>query len=188
MSYASVEQLRAYLPQVASGSANDVLLQAVLDRATEIVDLELAFSFAGYGTKAAKDVRAEGGEYLNLPGHKAASVTTVYAVSSKGASYESTSEITDFEELEDGRLYYCTGWTQGGWYRVTAEYGYGTVPEAIVEVTLQVAINIWRSRDATGTTIGPDGQGQVSVNRALTWNQRSIIDRVRGTYLGVVCA
>ncbi len=190
MSYATVVQLRAYLPQVATGATIDTALQVILDRAYDIVNLALGFTFAAASAAAAKDVRAQGGQYFDLPAHTIGSVTVVSEVNFKGTAYESTEILTDFDELEDGRLWRSVGWEPGEWYRVTAPWGYGVAPAAIVEVELELAVNLWRSKDRGmfSDVIGVEGGGAVGYTRALTNQQKMIIDQVRARTLGVVIA
>lgn len=190
MAYATLDQLYDYLPQLEQGE-HDAVLNDILDRATKIVDRVLGFQFADYGAvAAAKDVRHTQGQYLELPRYQAGSIASVYEVDGRGTSSETTTEITEFVEEEDGRLYRDEGWTRGAWYRIEARWGYGPPPDDIVEVTLEVAVNIWRGRDASqwSASIGVEGQGSVSYNRALTWAQRSIIEAVRTRYQGVIHA
>lgn len=193
MSYATVAQLREYLGQVATGAAQDAKLQTILDRATVIVDGALGFGFAAYGEEASeRDVSGSRDLYLRLPAYEAGSVATVAAVYGRGTSYESTGEVSDWlaeEELRPYRLYCEHGWPER-WYRVTAIWGYGPAPADVVEVEIEVAVNIWRGRDASmwQSEVGAGGEGGMSFNRALTWAQRSIIDAVRAQYLGVVHA
>lgn len=190
MSYASVAQLRQYLSQLEAGAEVDALLQAVLDRAEDIIDDELTFSFAPWGEATAKDVQASGnpGGWLELPAHEQGSVTAVYEISGRGLESETMDEITEFVEEQDGRLYYHSGWTPNAWYRVTAIWGYGPAPDAIIEVELEVAINLWMGKDARnlGATVGVEGGGATPVNRALSWPQRDAIAGVRRRYLGLV--
>jgi hypothetical protein len=186
MSYATIADLREYLDQVEAGAAVDAFLQRVLDRAEEVVDGYLTFSFAAYGEASAKDVRAQGGEYLEVPGHEQGSVASVYLVRNKDASYESTSEVTDYGEMEDGRLYRDIGWAPGRWYRVTAEWGYGAAPADVVEVELRVGVNIWQGRAAMqwSNSLGVEGSGSVTYSRALTGAEKSMLDAVRYRVLG----
>jgi len=194
MTYAAISKLRAapYLKQVAVGATPDADLQAVLDRAEEIVNDALGFVFAAWALAATtRDVECRhGGRWLELPYHKAASVTAVKAISGRGTTDESTETITDWLEESDGRLYADAGHSSTTWYRVTAIWGYGPAPANIVEAELEIAVNIWMGGDAGNSqnTVGVDGQGARSFNRALTWAQRSIIDGVRARYLGVVHA
>ena len=194
MAYATITQLREYLGQVATGATEDAKLAAVLDRATAIVNGALGFSFAPYTAAAsALDVQSNGGVYLEVPAYQAGSITTIYEVSSRGTSAESTTLVSDWLAEETFRpylVYRNGGWPDGTWYRITAKWGYGAPPADIVEVTLEVAVNIWRAKDASfgQSELGVQGGGSVSYNRALTWGQRSIIEMVRTAYLGIVYA
>lgn len=189
MSYNTTTTLRTYLPQVATGATNDAILQAVLNRAYDIVNGALGFTFAAWASAVStKDVMAVTGPWLLLPGHKAASTTLVKLISGRGTMSESLETITGWVEEEDGRIYNYDGWRLDRWYRVSAIWGYGPAPDSIIEVELECAVNIWRGRDASSwqSDVGAGGDGAVSFNRALTWAQRSIIDSIRTRYLGVV--
>jgi hypothetical protein len=189
MAYATAEQLRGYLEQV--DASEDAFLETILERATTIVDGVLRFSFAAYGAASDEDVYCDGTSiYLDLPQHEAASVSAVAQISGKGTSSETTEAVTDYEELGDGRLYREAGWTKGVWYRVTAAWGYGPAPEDVVEVTLEVARNIYLGRNTSSTSnvVGANGEGAVQYNRALTWAQLSVLENVRALYLGPVHA
>lgn len=184
-SYATVAQLREILTQAPTGVAGDALLQGALDRATDIIDGQLGFSYAAFGVAAPKDVRAVGtSEYLDLPAHQSSGVTAVSAVYSKGQTSETTDTITDYDEMDDdisgdGRLWRALGWTKGQWYRVTATWGYGTAPTAIVEVCLELAVNLYGARDSKQISDVVGVEGAVGYNRALTNRQRMVIDDCR---------
>lgn len=186
MAYARVADLRQYLgniPQVTG----DYLLAEVLDRATDIVNDELGFEFAAYGTAADKDVwSGAGGSILYLPAYEAGSLASVALVTSRGATSETETAVTDYVEDERWRLYRDVGWTAWSWYRVEAEWGYGAAPPAIVQVTLELAVNIWRGRDAMQGqgSLGPADGGTVQYRRNLTWDQRHKIAKVRAKYPG----
>lgn len=190
MAYATLAELREMLVQVPEGSDNDTLLGKMLDRATAIVDRALGFSFAAYGASAtAKDVRARvTGDYLYLPIYLAGSVASVYSVSDKARSTESTTLVSSWVAEEDERPYRLyrggDGWWRGTWYRVTAKWGYGPAPEDIKLVTLELAVNLWGSRDSRmiSDVVGVEGGGAVGYNRALTNRQRLIVDDVRTQY------
>lgn len=183
--YASVAQLRRYLTQVGTGADVSTILTDCLNEATSIIDGELGYSYSAYGAAAAKDVYLEvPSRYLRLPAHEIASTSTVsavYLVTDKGASSEGTTELTDWEELEDGRLWYGAGWPGDSWYRVTAKWGYGAAPAALAHVCIEIAINLWSSRDARqiSDVVGAEGGGAVGYNRSLTNRQRMVIDQCR---------
>ena len=178
--YGTVAQLREYLTQVPTGSVADALLQSCLDRATDTVDGAMGFAWTAYREAAAKDVRAEANsEYLTLPAHQVGGVTAVAWLTGKGTIYACTEAMTDYEELEDGRLWRSEGWMRREWYRVTAPWGNGPVPASLVEVCLELAINIWGSRDSKQISDVVGVEGAVGYNRALTNRQRMIIEDCR---------
>ena len=188
MAYASVAQLREYLKDLPASDETDDLLEAILERATALVDGELGFGFASYGYTASEtDVYSgAGGKWLYLPAYQSGSLEDVALVSSRGTDDEDTDAETEYVEESRYRLYRDVGWLPWRFYRVSAVWGYGEAPEAIVEVTLQVAVNIWRGRDAMqwSSSLGAEGGGAVSYQRALSWAQRSIIERVKTQYPG----
>jgi len=188
MAYASVAQLREYLKDLPASDETDDLLEAILERATALVDGELGFAFAAYGYTASEiDVYSgAGGKWLYLPAYQSGSLGDVALVSSRGTDDEDTEAETEFVQESRYRLYRDVGWLPRRYYRVSAVWGYGEAPEAIVEVTLQVAVNIWRGRDAMqwSSSVGAEGGGAVSYQRALSWAQRSIIERVKTQYPG----
>jgi hypothetical protein len=184
--YGTLARLRAeHLTQVPTGATNDALLIQALTSATALVDNALGFGFATYGAATAKDVRHAGvSDTWDIPAHEVASVTTVLEIYSKGATSESTEAITDFDELDDGRLYYATGWEHQQWYRVTAKWGAGAAPEEIIKIAMQLAVDLWHGRDARGSADmqNIEGPGAATVQRAFTWQQYQVLQQVRREY------
>lgn len=168
--------------------ATDALLQKVLDRATGIVRgamrsllADPTFDWAAYGAASTKIVRGTIGEYLTLPSHQAGSVTLVEQVASTNPTSYST--IAD-EWLQegDGRLYRPGRWWPSDRYRVTAVWGYGPdVPEQAVEVVLELAVNIWRSRDKGGFSevVGAEGGGAIRAVAGPTKQQQATLENLR---------
>lgn len=187
MAYATVAELKRYMPQVTD-SGEDPFLSTVLDRATDMVDDHLGFSFAAHGATATeRDVwSGNGGDYLLLPAYKAGSLASVYLVTDRGGdSEDDTTEVDDYTEDERWRLWRAAKWPRRAWYRCSAIWGPGTAPESIKEVTIEIAVNIWRGRDAGAfDRSGAEGGGSIAYARALTWSQRSAIDRVRMQFWG----
>lgn len=174
--------------------ALDAVLSDCLDRASGIVRgamrsllADPAFDYAAYTTATAQIVRGWGGQYLAIPAHQIGTVTIVsYEAGSNPATFTALN-TNEWDEMSDGRLYRAVGWSgsYGGGqtrYEVTANWGYGaTVPPSIVEVTLEVAVNIWRSRDKGGftDTIGVDGSGATVQVSGLTNLQRQVLTAER---------
>lgn len=158
------------------------LLQACLDRATETVRGQLralladpTFDWAAWPSATTKIVLGVLGEYLYLPPHQAASVSLVeYMSATNPVAYTA---IADQWLEEDGRLWRAAGWLPQR-YRVTAVWGYGpTVPAQVVEVVLELAVNIWRSRDKGGFSevVGVEGGGAVRAVAGLTKQQQATL-------------
>lgn len=185
-SYATVADLREYLPQAPTGAVEDAKLQDALDEATDTINNYLGFSFAAYGVAAARDVRQPGtSEYLYLPAYQAGSITAVAEVTSKATTSEATEAITDYvaDELERPyRLFRGVGWTKDHWYRVTASWGYGEAPAAVQRICKEVAVTMYLTRDRGSLAQGVEGGGAVVRPYALSSDQRGRLDQVRTQY------
>ncbi len=187
--YATVDQLREMLPQVAAGAANDLLLVSMLERATRVAEGRLGFQFAEYGAAASKDfVGQTTGQVLVIPAHQAGSVTAIAELECKGMTSEWSTALTEWVELAEeisagARLFRYAGW-RTGWFRATAVWGYGPAPAEVVEVVLELAVNLWRGRDRGmwSDVVGVEGGGAVGYVRALTNQQRMVLDDVRARY------
>lgn len=158
------------------------LLQSCLDRATETVRGQMralladpTFDWAAWPSASTKIVTGVPGEYLYLPSHQAASVSLVEYMSATNPVAYTT--ITDQWLEEDGRLWRAAGWLPQR-YRVTAAWGYGpTVPAQAAEVVLELAVNIWRSRDKGGFSevVGVEGSSAMRVVAGLTKQQQATL-------------
>lgn len=187
--FASLGQIQAYLPQT-DASSEDVLTEC-LTRATDIVRQAMraclgdgAFDYVAFGTASTKIVLGTRGPYLSIPPHQAGSVTLVEELS--GIDPETYTALTDQWLQENGFLYRLAGWHRSlsgfpARFRVTAVWGYGaTVPAAIEELTLELAVNIWRQKDAGlfQTTIGADGGGSLRYVGGLNKQQLMMLESV----------
>ena len=211
--YITAADIQAYLDQL-SLEANDEseLLDSVAERATSIVDAALDFQFDCYDdAPSVQRVAARPGPWLFLPAHELGSVTSVTRtvgedVIDYAGKWEPVVErygrVHRLLAVADG---YEWDWSQpeaveatcGVWlprggrrrvaYDVTAAWGYGPPPPSIVEVTLEVAVNIWRSKDSGGfaENIGVQSGGAVSIAQhvaGLSGSQQAIVDAVRRQY------
>lgn len=173
--------------------ATDALLQSCLDRATDVVRQALraaladpSFDWAAYPAASAAIVRGVSGEYLRIPPHQAGSVSLVEYES--GWSPATYAALPD-QWLEEGQFLYRAGrWSPHQRYRVTAVWGYGpTVPESVVQLTLELAVNIWRSRDKGGFTeiVGVEGSGGIRQIAGLNKQQVLVVESVRNQLIQV---
>jgi hypothetical protein len=192
MAYATVDQLRAYLKQAGLTAANDDLFEDILDRATAIIDGELGYSFdtAAAGTEV---VRGDGTDYLKpsaftvVTGVTAPTGYTVPDYIVKDGHLVVTRDgITGSWYAREG-LYaytlaypYAGGWQPGVPYTVAGTFGYSAVPADIVEATLEIAIRIWRAKDAAfSDVVGVEGGGAVGYNGSLPAMVKRILDNHR---------
>lgn len=193
MAYASVDDIREYLPQVETSGATEVLLEAVLDRATKIIDTELGFAFgtAAIGTRV---VYGDGTDYLLPPAFVTGSVTAIttltgYTVPSyveqEGMLVVKTvagviAPIYSYPTLTGFRG--VGGWLSGVPYTVAATFGYTSVPKDIVEACLEIAVRLWRARDAGfSDVVGVSGDGEVAYTGTYPKLVGRILERYRDT-------
>lgn len=185
MAYASVPQLRDYLVQVPTDAPTNALLSDILDRASAVIDRVVGFSF-GVTAVAARTAYGDGTPYLAVPGrHVAGSVTMVTAPA--GALVPSWVERDGLLVVCDaagyappvGALRWGLWWEPGLPYAVTAIYGTPEVPLDITECCLEIAVRIFRARDAGfSDVVGVEGAGAIGYNGALP----ATVKRVLETY------
>lgn len=187
--YISEVELQEYLDQTQGKPEVRGPLIRIIARACSIIDEYLNFGFADYPTTASDvTVYSYGDPVMRLPAHQLGSITAV-----KDAA-GNTIASTSYSESADGSLQYggvqAFGWPYaniavGGWppgrYVVTAKWGYGPAPDAIKEVALELAVNIWRGKDRGLWTdvIGVEGQGGLRYTGMINNQQRAILDRVK---------
>jgi hypothetical protein len=184
MAYATYAELLQYLPQADTTGENAAALEAVLDRATSIVDGYLGFSYGDYPASAtAKTIHNYGVADFALPPHEAGSVTAVAFNGTAVTTYQIIEDDRGNEVLlgtADTGWAYTTYplWTRGR-YVVTAKWGYGPVPDRVKQVVLELAVNIWAAKEAArfSAVVGVEGGGAVGYEQAFTPQQRLILDK-----------
>lgn len=197
MSMVTVAQLRDYLEQVKAGTGVDDKLDDVLARAEDIITSALGFSFFASDvawtdvSATTKYLRSERSRWLKLHPYLYGSITSVAPVTGSGDELLVGTAITNYDETES--KFYLE--REAGWgglrYAVTAKYGYGPAPEAIVELILELAVNTWRQKsqgmfqqimgvDKTGQAVGG---GSIKYVGGLNTEQRKIIKTVRAQFV-----
>lgn len=170
MSYAELADFRLLMEQAPAGSTEDARIQLCLDAATALIDTELGHDWAA-GVVGTEVVYGDGSAELEPPAFVAGSVTAVSAPS--GYSVPTYAEV-------DGRLvvadasgiiyrppfypypwgYYTQRWLPGVPYTVSATYGWGEAPDDIKQACLEIAIAMYRGRDAGySDVVGTAGSG-----------------------------
>lgn len=193
MAMVTVAQFREYMDKIGAGTPIDNRITAILGRAEDIVVEALGFTFFASDapwsgvTASAKRVQSERSIYLRLPPYLAASITSVLPITGVTVG---TSEVTEYEEQDHFYLYRPAGWG-GSRYAITAKWGYGPAPAALVELILELAINIERQKaqglfqvqmgvDPVGQAVGGGGIKYVG---GLNADQRRIVANIRRHYI-----
>lgn len=177
-------------PGVAVAAAQDARLQKLLDRATQIIETLLGFSFPAAEEDAEYVAYGDGTDYLLLPAFVAGSVTLVEAPDGytvpdyieQGSALVVTrggiiGSLYGSEALA-GRLYgLAGGWLSGVPYTVTATFGYASTPDDIKEACLEIAVDLFRFRDAGSIKmVGVEGAGVVS-GKGIPPTAKAILDK-----------
>lgn len=189
---ATVPELRAYIKGLPTDSDTTELLSDLIDRASAIITEYIGFEYEGYESPATtKRLQSQGSEWLILPPHQVGSVTQITTEASGAVPVPTTVWI---EDADSGhlRLLYANGWIMygastgpygwaPGWYQVTAEWGWGPVPEDLKQACLEIATNLWREKDkgAFSDVVGIVGSGseaRVGYQKGLTNRQLMILD------------
>jgi len=178
-------------PSVTIAVAGDARLQQVLNRATAIIDTYLGFAFTlSTGTPGTQIVYGDGTDFLEPPPFVTGSVTLVTAPAGytvpaytimdgilivtrdglQGTLYNS--------ETIAGRLYNpIGGWLNGVPYTIAATFGVSAIPADIVEACLEIAVDLWRFKDAGSIkVVGVEGAGMVK-GSGLPQTAKAILDR-----------
>lgn len=177
-------------PSVTVASALDAVMTDIIERAERVIEDALApVVFTSYGTATSKDIRAGAMDstYLKPPIHQAGSVTTVKAIPRPGAPVADEELVEDWIQ-DDGYLIRGDQWLAGQWYRVTAIYGYGPAPASAQQLALEIAVNIWRSKDRGlySEVQGANDGANISYVGGLNPTQRMMIQNIRRQYREIV--
>lgn len=185
MPYPTAADVAQYLDRVDLADPEQAAaLTAVTGRARSIVDEALrpvAFADDCPAAASEKTVIARYGPYLPLPPHQPGSVAQV--------------KVDDLDlaglwvELESGVLFaQDAAGVIGDWgygpYLVTAVWGYGPPPDAVSELVIEVAVNIWRHRHDGLFVERPTltGGARVEYVGGLTPGQQALVEKVIDNY------
>lgn len=177
-------------PSVTVVQDLDAVLQDVLTRAESIVEAALLpVAFAAYGSATTRDVRTQRAPsiYLRLPAHQTGSVSAVAEIPQHGALAQDETPLTGWSEY-DRHLVRSAGWAGHAWYRVTAVWGYGPATADAQQLALEIAVNIWRSKDRGlySEYQGVEGGGEIRYIGGLNSMQRQIIENIRRQHREII--
>lgn len=177
-------------PSIAVAAAKDRVLQQALDGATSIIDTLLGVTFPTASSPGTRIVYGDGTDYLIPPAFVASSVTAVTAPT--GYTVPDYTAIDGIlivtrndligplygSESLAARLYSpLGGWLAGVPYTVAATYGYSAVPDDIKEACLEIAVDLYRFKDAGSIKmVGVEGAGVVS-GKGLPPTAKIILDK-----------
>jgi hypothetical protein len=192
-SYATIANLREYLPQIASGATNDAMLGRILERARGAVDNVLRFSFfdvdvttgtaTSWPSAAARTVPTMPTErWIRLPSYKLGSVATITYTNDTNT----TTTLSDWSEDWNGGefcLFHLDGWKYSP-YIVTAQWGFGPPIPIVTEICLELAVNIWRTREK-GSFVEAQGQGGTTIKAvgAISPQQKEALQQINRLYM-----
>lgn len=192
MPYATLIDIRRMLQQVEETAENNAVLIDKLAIATQVIDTELGFAF-GTATAGTRVVYGDGTDYLVPPAFVAGSVTSVTTLSGYTIPSYIVSEgmlvVTTLAGVVGSILTYPSlanwrgvgGWLKGVPYTVAATYGYSAVPADIKECCIELAVRMWRAKDAGfSDVVGVEGGGAVGYNGALPAMVKAILDKYAG--------
>jgi hypothetical protein len=181
MSYASTAEFRKLMDQVPAGATEDTLIQLCLDAATQIIDTEIGHTWAA-GVVGTAVVYGDDTAVLIPPAFVPGSVTLVSAPAAYSVpSYVETSGrlvTVDSGGVLQSPFYrngwrYPYSWQAGVPYTVSASYGWGAAPADIKQACLEIAVAIYRGRDAGySDVVGTAGSGG-EVAYVGKWSKRA---------------
>lgn len=177
--YTSPEAIKARLQQLDASAtpADDALLETLSTDASIIVrtairnDLKTRkFDFGALTGERTAYGRYD--QWLPLPVHEAGTVAAV--ADSAGVVVSALTYEEADDEHREGRLRRINvdPWAEdaliwAGRYTVTADFGYGPVPADIADLATDIAVDLWRRRDAGFYGEVGSADGAVKVMKAL---------------------
>lgn len=199
-SYITAENIADYLDQLTPLDEDvERKLNLIADRATSMINATLGFAFEPYSeprVPALRPFHALRGPRLYLPAFEPGSVSLVSlnGTDLTGKWYEDDERRNTLVSVgkwdwRSSAVVRSCAWPTSTVpiYEVEAVWGYGPPPDSVVQLTLEVAVNIWRSKDAGGfaETSGVLSGGAVNLSRYVAGvndYQQHILEAVRATY------
>lgn len=196
MAILTLTEIRQHLWQVKAGDPEDSKLQDAVDRANSIVErAALPVVFADYpGAATQQVVFSDGTAYLELPPYQTGSITQVRYGATDGQIVAATDYTIQGQMLRLVNYYgytgfypyyphFTSGWGRGPYY-ITAKWGYGPAPADIIQITLELAINIFQATESGGIRQYESVEGDTIVlqTTGLSARQQAILDTLKAQY------
>lgn len=207
MPYATIAQLRGLtgvLETMTNTDTNrDTMLQACLDDAQAIIDGELGITLVAVGAAGDRVVYGDGTAYLTLPPHTLGTVTEVEApddytvpdyIQQNGVlvTTDANGIIPPVVYPSDYWRYnpFATSaglWAAGVPYTVTATFGTSASDMNVLRrITLDLAVKLWKFRDAGGAVAVGTESAIVLVKDALPPWASMALETLKRKYVGSV--
>jgi hypothetical protein len=162
--YATTEDLKVYAFQMGRG--DDLRHEAVVLRASRIID-QLCGVEPGYFAVAGpnvteREILGDGTSLLRLPPYVRGSLASAEYI-----QFWDTPEYVEILDRNGVQWLKALGgryWRDCAPVEITARWGWDAVPEDIVEATIELAIAMWRQRDAAFLRVAADVNGQGGIS------------------------
>jgi hypothetical protein len=177
----------AYMaPQLAPSATLNLLLADIAARASGVVNGELyPITFGPYPDEATQElVFSDGTAFLEIPAYQAGTLTEIRAGADDGDIVPTTDYTVrgqlirlvnyyGYTGFYPNHPYVTPGWGRGPYY-VTAKWGYGPAPDEVVQVALEVAINIYQTRESGGLREAASVEGGAVVQQVTGLSRRQL--------------
>jgi hypothetical protein len=182
----TADDIRAYMPQIAVSETTDDLLADIAARASGVVNGELyPITFGPYPAAATQElVFSDGTAFLEIPPYQTGTLTELRAGADDGDIVPTTDYTVrgqlirlvnyyGYTGFYPNHPYVTPGWGRGPYY-VTAKWGYGPAPDEVVQVALEVAINIYQTRESGGLREAASVEGGAVVQQVTGLSRRQL--------------
>lgn len=155
MVFATIAALRTYLNQIPESVATDAVLQEIIERSSSLVAQALYPVTFQTEMPVASSIRVRtfgSARYLEVPRYWPDTITSIKQDGITISSFVIATEKPFPEYSVSPYLW------PAGVYEITASWGNGYAPDLVTQITLEVAVNIWRTR-STGSFSDTTGGG-----------------------------
>jgi hypothetical protein len=173
--YCTTEQLKEYATR--TGRGDDELHESIIPRASRVIDslCQVKAGYFGVALPNAKSAVLSGSglSRLRVPPYVCGSIQYAEYASDCDEIFPDYDEFTDEYDVQwlkarDGKYFVADATVE-----ITARWGWACVPDDIVEATIELAMAMWRQKDAAFLRVQADINGAGGVSGA------AVPDRVK---------